>query len=77
MKPKRYIVWSKDKIDLRDPWQKKWYIKQVLINGRTEDIALLKWKEIEHILPELDLPTDIKNLWEDYFNVKRKIKSKK
>jgi len=77
MKPKRYIVWSKDRIDLRDPWQKKWYIKQVLINGRTEDIALLKWKEIEHILPELDLPTDIKNLWEDYFNVKRKIKSKK
>jgi len=77
MKPKRYIVWSKDKIDLRDPWQKKWYIKQVLINGRTEDIALLKWKEIEHILPELDLPPDIKNLWEDYFNVKRKIKSKK
>ncbi|OIN98375.1 hypothetical protein AUJ66_01020 [Candidatus Desantisbacteria bacterium CG1_02_38_46] len=77
MKPKRYIVWSKDRIDLRDPWQKKWYIKQVLINGRTEDIALLKWKEIEHILPELDLPPDIKNLWEDYFNVKRKIKSKK
>jgi len=71
MKPKRYIVWSKDKIDLRDPWQKKWYIKQVLINGRTEDIALLKWKEIKSILPELDLPPDIKNLWEDYFNVKR------
>ena len=68
MKPKRYIVWSTDKIDLRDPWQKKWYIKQVLINGRAEDIALLNWEEIKCLLRELELPLYIKNLWEDYFN---------
>ncbi len=38
IKPKRYIVWSADKeIDLSDPWQKKWYIKQVLIYGRAFD----------------------------------------
>ena len=71
MKPKRYIVWSRDKIDLRDPWQKKWYIKQVLINGRAEDIALLNWEEIKCLLRELELPLYIKNLWEDYFNVQR------
>jgi len=71
MKPKRYIVWSKDKIDLRDAWQKKWYIKQVLINGRTEDIVLLDWEEVKCILHELELPLYIKNLWEDYFNVQR------
>ena len=71
MKPKRYIVWSRDKIDLRDPWQKKWYIKQVLINGRAEDIALLDWEEIKCLLRELELPLYIKNLWEDYFNAQR------
>ena len=49
------------------PWQRKWYIKQVLINGRAEDIAELDWEEIKALLPELELPKDIKSLWEDYF----------
>jgi hypothetical protein len=68
IKPKRYIVWSTDKeIDLSNPWQKKWYIKQVLTKGRAEDIAELDWEEIKNLLPELELPEDIKSLWEDYF----------
>ncbi len=68
IKPKRYIVWSTDKeIDLSNPWQRKWYIKQVLINGRAEDIAELDWEEIKNLLSELDLPKNIKSLWEDYF----------
>ena len=46
-KIKRYIVWSKNKIDLSDPFQKRWYLKQVLTYGRAEDIALLDWKEIK------------------------------
>ncbi len=70
-KPKRYIVWSKNKIDLNDSWQKKWYVKQVLTYGRTEDVSLLDWKEIEIMLDDLDLTPDIKRLWENYFNVKR------
>jgi hypothetical protein len=72
IKPKRYIVWSTDKeIDLSNPWQKKWYIKQVLTNGRAEDVAELDWEEIKNLLPELELPEDIKSLWEDYFASKK------
>ena len=71
MQPKRYIVWSKNKIDLNDKWQKKWYIKQVLTYGRSEDVAQLDWEEIRMMLDELNLTPDIKRLWENYFNVKR------
>jgi len=68
VKPKRYIVWSVAKeINLSDPWQRKWYIKQVLTRGNAEDIAELDWEEIRILLPELDLPKDIKSLWENYF----------
>lgn len=71
IKPKRYIVWSTEKeIDLDDPWQRKWYIKQVLTYGRAEDIASLDWEEIKMLLPELDLPSDIKALWKGYFDAK-------
>jgi hypothetical protein len=69
IRPKRYIVWSTDKeIDLDDPWQRKWYIQQVLTHGRAEDIAELDWEEVRRILPELQLPQAVKNLWESYFN---------
>ena len=71
MEQKRYIVWSKDKVDLNDPFQRKWYIKQTLIYGRSEDVAELDWKEIEKILPEIKLPRYIRRLWEDYFVSKR------
>lgn len=72
MKQKRYIVWSKNKIDLNDSWQKRWYIKQVLTYGRAEDISQLDWEEVEMLLDELNLAPDIKRLWESYFYVKRK-----
>jgi hypothetical protein len=71
MQPKRHIVWSKNEIDLNDSWQKKWYIKQVLTYGRSEDIAQLDWEEVRMMLDELNLTPDIKRLWENYFNVKR------
>lgn len=71
MKPKRYIVWSKKNIDLNDPWQKKWYIKQVLTQGRAEDVAKLDWNEINILLPDLNLPFPIKRLWEKYFNAEK------
>lgn len=67
MQPKRYIVWSKKEIDLKDDWQKKWYLRQVLTYGRAEDIAELDWEEIKFLLPKLDLPRDVKRLWESYF----------
>lgn len=72
IRPKRYIVWSTNKeIDLSDPWQRKWYIKQVLTHGRAEDIAELDWEEIRTLLPEMDLPKEVRNLWENYFNAPR------
>jgi len=68
MQLKRYIVWSKNEIDLADPWQRKWYIQQVLTHGRAEDIAELDWEEIKQLLPEINLPKEVRRLWEDYFN---------
>lgn len=68
IRPKPYIVWSTHKeIDLSDPWQRKWYIKQVLTYGRAEDIAELDWNEIRALLPELELPKEVRALWEQYF----------
>jgi hypothetical protein len=68
MRPSRYIVWSTDDVDLKDPFQKKWFMKQVLTHGRSEDIAALDWDEVRTLIPELDLPVEIAALWEDYFN---------
>lgn len=68
MKPKRYIVWSKKEIDMNDPFQKKWYLKQVLLYGKSEDIRNIDWNEIKTLLPDLDLPSGIKKFWENYFN---------
>ena len=68
MQPKRYIVWSKRDVDLDDLFQKKWYIRQVLTNGRAEDVASIDWDEIRQYLNELNLPENIHRLWESYFN---------
>ncbi len=70
MQPKRYIVWSKNDINLEDPFLHKWYIRQVLLNGRAEDVAAINWDEIKQYLPELNLPPDIHRLWESYFNAR-------
>lgn len=68
IKPKRYIVWSMDKeINLNDPFQRKWYIQQVLTYGRTEDIIELDWEDVRRLLPELRLSETIKALWKRYF----------
>jgi hypothetical protein len=67
MKPKPYIVWSKREIDLSDPWQRKWYLQQVLIHGKAEDVARLDWQEIRRLLPDLTLPSHIRQLWEEHF----------
>ena len=36
----RYIVWSTDRLDLADPFQRKWYIRQVIEHGKAEDVAM-------------------------------------
>lgn len=70
MLPKRHIVWSTDNIELNNEFQKKWYIKQVLTNGRAEDIKKLDWEEVKRVLPDIVLPRYIRKLWENCLNVK-------
>ncbi len=64
---KRYIIWSTDALDLTDPWQRRWWIQQVLVHGRAEDVAALDWEEVRQLLPALDLPPKLRQLWEEYF----------
>lgn len=61
--PPRYIVWSTDHVDLADPFQRKWYIRQVIEHGRAEDIARLDLDEMAALLDELGLPEPLYSLW--------------
>jgi hypothetical protein len=65
--PQRHIVWSTDQIDLSDPFQRRWYLRQVLIHGLSEDIRRLDLAEIKRELANLDLPPEIFSLWKSYF----------
>jgi len=66
----RYIVWSIDHVDLDDPFQRRWWLRQVLMHGRAEDIQKLDFDEIESVLDQLRLPPAIDRLWRSYFNNK-------
>jgi hypothetical protein len=64
----RHIVWSTDTLDVTDPFQRRWYIRQVLLHGNAEDVRTLDLDEIAALLPELDLPRDIERLWQSYLS---------
>jgi hypothetical protein len=66
IRPPKYIVWSTDQVDLSDPFQKRWYIQQVLTHGRMEDIRALKLEDIAAVLDEIVLPEEVRSLWENY-----------
>ena len=66
----RHIVWSTDKLDMTDPFQRRWYLRQVLLYGRAEDIRLLDLDEVESVLDELDLPPDIDRLWRTFLEAR-------
>ena len=66
MKPSRHIVWSTDSIDLDDPFQRRWYIRQVLLHGRAEDVRELDLDEVVRLLPDLRLPAHIDRLWRTF-----------
>lgn len=63
IRPPRHIVWSTDTVDLSDPFQRRWYIRQVLLYGRAEDIRALDLDEVEALLDELGLPSHLYSLW--------------
>ena len=74
MKIPKHIVWSFNRVeslDLDQPENRQWWIKQVLMNGRMEDIRSLDFEEVEKLLPDLYLPRPIKKLWSDYFAKRR------
>lgn len=62
----RHIVWSTDKLDLRDPFQKRWLLRQTLMHGTAQDIRALGLGEIKKHLDQLDLPKEIESLWRRY-----------
>jgi hypothetical protein len=64
--PSRHIVWSTDQLDLADPFQRRWYLTQVLLHGRAEDIRQLDLSEVERELDNLHLPRHIARLWKRF-----------
>ncbi len=65
--PPRHIVWSTERLDLRDPFQRRWYLRQVLSHGRASDIQTLDLSEILRELDALQLPAEIHSLWQRFF----------
>ncbi len=61
--PPRHIVWSTDRVDLSDPFQRRWYLRQILMHGRSEDIRKLDLEQVESELDQLSLPPDLNQLW--------------
>jgi hypothetical protein len=64
--PPRHLGWSTDTLDLSDPFQKRWLLRQTLTHGRAEDIRALKLEDIRSELSQLDLPKEIESLWRRY-----------
>ena len=64
--PPRHLVWSTDTIDLSDPFQKRWLLRQILTYGRAEDIRALEIEDIRREFAYLDLPKEIDSLWRRY-----------
>jgi hypothetical protein len=62
----RYIVWSTESLQLDDPFQRRWLLKQILTHGRAEDICKLNIGEIALELENLNLPEEIYSLWKRY-----------
>lgn len=64
--PPHHIVWSTDQLDLSDPYQHRWYLRQILTHGRAEDIRKLDLNEIQRELDDLHLPPDVYSLWKSF-----------
>ncbi|OGO35430.1 MAG: hypothetical protein A2W35_18575 [Chloroflexi bacterium RBG_16_57_11] len=68
--PPPHIVWSTDQLDLSDPFQRRWYLRQVLTHGLAEDIRSLDVEEISRELDQLDLPPEIYSLWKSFLTTR-------
>ncbi len=70
IKPPRHLVWSTDEIDLDDPFQRRWYLQQVLTHGTAEDIRSLDLDEVAREIDHLHLPEDIESLWRRFLEAR-------
>jgi hypothetical protein len=70
LRPPAYIVWSTDQVDLSDPFQRRWYLQQVLTHGRAEDIRTLDLDEIAAELDKMILPEGVRSLWEHFLETR-------
>jgi hypothetical protein len=68
VQPPRYIVWSTNEVDLNDPFQRRWYIRQVLLYGREQDVRQLDKAKLATLIDELHLPEPIYQLWKRYLS---------
>ena len=67
----RYIVWSTDRLDLNDPFQRRWLLRQILTRGKMADIRALDLDEVARELEALNLPPHIYSLWKRYLETRR------
>lgn len=73
--PPHNIVWSTDAVDLSDPFQRKWYIRQVLLHGLAQDIRTLNLEEVASLLEDLNLPPDLYRLWKTFLETRSHARS--
>ena len=57
-------------MDLSDLFQRRWYLRQVLLYGREEDISQLNLEEIAASWSALRLPEPVASLWRDFLEYK-------
>lgn len=73
--PPRHLVWSTDTVDLSDPFQRKWYVRQILVNGRAADLKSLDLDELSLWLDDLNLPAEVVALWRAFLEARRAAKT--
>lgn len=66
IKPPRHLVWSTDEVNLDHPFQRRWYLTQVLTHGTAEDIRQLDLDDVAREIDNLHLPEAIESLWRTY-----------
>lgn len=57
-------------MDLDDPFQRRWFLQQVLTHGTAEDIRQLDLDKVAQEIDHLHLPADIERLWRTYLNTR-------
>ena len=61
--PPGHITWSTDLLDLADPFQRNWYMRQIIEHGKAQDVAGLDLDELARLLNKLNLPPYLHSLW--------------